>query len=74
MKPARVYYPWLSTLGALSMICWQFLLANPGLFATEPLPEPMRQAQNLLIAGAVLVLLVVFDIWYYLKSTARSRS
>jgi len=74
MKPARVYYPWLSTLGALSMICWQFLLANPGLFATEPLPEPMRQAQNLLIAGAVLVLLVVFDIWYYLKSTARSRN
>jgi signal transduction histidine kinase len=74
MKPVRIHYPWLSSLGALVMVCWQFLLANPGLFATEPLPELMRQAQNLLIGGAVLVLLVVFDIWHYLKSTTRSRN
>jgi len=74
MKPVRIHYPWLSTLGALVMVCWQFLLANPGLFATEPLPELMRQSQNLLIAGAVLVLLVVFDIWHYLKTTTRSKN
>ena len=74
MKPVRIHYPWLSTLGALAMVCWQFLLANPGLFATEPLPELMRQSQNLLIAGALLLLLVVFDIWHYLKSTTRSKN
>ncbi|MGB5327260.1 MAG: hypothetical protein WBO58_03495, partial [Gammaproteobacteria bacterium] len=74
MKPVRIHYPWLSTLGALAMVCWQFLLANPGLFRTEPLPELMRQSQNLLIAGAVLVLLVVFDIWHYLKATTRSKN
>ena len=73
MKPVRVYYPWLSTLGALAMVCWQFLLANPGLFTAEPLPQLMRQSQSLLIAGALLVLMVVFDIWLYLKSTARSK-
>ena len=73
MKPVRIHYPWLSTLGALAMVCWQFLLANPGLFATEPLPELMRQPQMLLIAGAVLVLLVVFDIRHYLKATTRSK-
>jgi len=31
----------------------------------------MRQPENLLIAGAVLVMLVVFDIWRYLKASAR---
>ena len=73
MKRARIHYPWLSSLGALGMVCWQFLLANPGLFTTDPLPEPMRQPENLLIAGAVLVMLVVFDIWRYVKASARCK-
>lgn len=74
MKPARIHYPWLSALGALGMVCWQFLLANPGLFSTDPLPEPMRQPENLLIAGALLVLLVMFDIWHFLKSSRRCKT
>jgi signal transduction histidine kinase len=73
MKPVRIHYPWLSSLGALGVVCWQFLLANPGLFATDPLPGPMQFQENLLIAGAVLVMLVVFDIWHYLKSSARCK-
>ena len=73
MKPARIHYPWLSSLGALGLICWQFLLANPELFATDLLPQPMRQAENLPLAGAVLVMLVVFDIWRFLKAGRRCK-
>ena len=73
MKPVRIHYPWLSSLGALALVYWQFLLANPALLATDPLPEPMRQQENLLIAGAVLVMLIGFDIWRYLKSSTRCK-
>ena len=73
MRPARIHYPWLSSVGALTLVCWQFLLANPALFTTNPLPEPMRQQENLLIAGAVLVMLIIVDIWRYLKSSARCK-
>ena len=73
MKPVRIHYPWLSSLGALALVCWQFLLANPELLAIDPLPEPMRQQKNLLIAGAVLVMLIGFDIWQYLKSSTRCK-
>lgn len=73
MKRARVHYPWLSSLGAMGMVCWQFLLANPGLFENDPLPTLMQQPENLLTAGAVLVMLVVFDIWRYVKASARCK-
>ena len=73
MKPARIHYPWLSSLGALGLICWQFILANPELFATDLLPQPMRKTENLPLAGAVLVMLVVFDIWRFLKAGRRCK-
>ncbi|MDH3633118.1 MAG: ATP-binding protein [Gammaproteobacteria bacterium] len=73
MKPARVYYPWPSTLAALAVITWQFLLANAALFTEHPLPESMRQQDRLLIAGAVLVLLMTFDAWRFLKASARCK-
>ena len=73
MKPARIHYPWISSLAALALVSWQFLLANPGLFATDPLPGPMQLQENLLIAGAVLVMLVGYDIRRYLKSSTRCK-
>ena len=73
MKPVRVHYPWLSVLGALIVVCWQFQLANSDLFATDLLPVAMRQQENLLSAGALLVLLFMFDIWWYMKSSARCK-
>ena len=73
MKPVRIHYPWLSLLGALMMVCWQFQLANPGVFVTQRLPEPMQQQGMLLSAGAVLVMFILFDIWRYIKSSARCR-
>ena len=57
-------------MAALGLICWQFLLSNPGMFVTDPLPGTMQLQENLLIAGAVLVILVGYDIRRYLKSSA----
>ena len=73
MKPARVYYPWPSTLAALAVVTWQFLLANAALFTEHPLPESMRQQDSLLIAGAVLVLLMAFDVWRFVRASARCK-
>ena len=73
MKPARIHYPWPSTLGALAVVVWQFMLAHKELFSADILPAPLQQQDNMLIAGALLLLLVVFDIWRYLKMSARCR-
>ena len=73
MKPARIYYPWPSTLAALMVVAWQFLLANAALFTEHPLPESLRQQDRLLIAGAALVFLMVFDAWRFLKASARCK-
>ena len=73
MKPAQIHYPWLSTLVALVVVIWQFMLANAALFTDHHLPEPMQQQENLLIACGVLVLLIVFDVWRFLKASTRSK-
>ncbi len=73
MKPARIHYPWLSTLGALSVVGWQFLLAYPELAAGFSPPPWFWRDDMLLIAGALLLLLVVFDVWRFVKASARSR-
>ena len=73
MKPSRIHYPWPSSLAALTVVAWQFLLANAALFEEPPLPQSMRQQDMLLVAGAVLLLLVVFDIWRFLKASTRCR-
>ena len=73
MKPIRIYYPWLSTLGLLAIVGWQFLLAYPDLVADFDPPPWFWQDDKLLIAGALLLLLVVFDIWRFHKASARSR-
>ena len=73
MKPARIHYPWLSSMAALVVVAWQFMLANAALFEKPPLPESMLQQDKLLIAGAVLVLLVAFDIWRFVKASTRCK-
>ena len=73
MKPVRIYYPWLSTLGLLAAVAWQFLLANPDMVAGSNRPPWFWQDDKLLIAGALLLLLVVFDGWRFLKASARYR-
>ena len=73
MKLTRIHYPWLSTLGALAIITWQFMLANAELFSADVLPPLLRRQDHMLIALALLVLLVAFDIWRYIKTSARCR-
>jgi len=74
MKLARIHYPWLSTLGALILVSWQFLLANPGLTVDNPLPPILLREDYLLIALALLLLAVILDIWLFLKARARCKN
>lgn len=73
MKPARIHYPWLSTLVAISFVAWQFALANSELFPLQKLPAPLQGQQYLLFAVALLLALVSFDIWRFVKASRRCR-
>ena len=74
MKPARIYYPWLSTLGAITFVIWQFALANAQWVNLERLPAPLQQQDTVLPAAALLLLLVIFDIWRFAKASRRYRA
>jgi len=74
MKPARIYYPWLSTLGAIALVVWQFALTNAELFPLERLPAPLQQQDNILVGVALLLALVIFDIWRFTKASRRYRT
>lgn len=74
MKPARIHYPWLSTLAAITFLAWQFALANAALIPLERLPPALQGQQNLPAAAALLLLLVMFDIWRFFKANRRCRA
>lgn len=78
MKPVRFPYPWLSTLGAILVVLWQFALGHAEIFQFdgyrfEDLPAPIRDGDNWPFAAAVLLLLVGFDIWRYIRGRRRYR-
>ena len=70
MTRSRVPYPWLSTLGALLVIVWQFLLSTPELILPYQLPEYLARQEAVLAGAAIVVLMIYFDISRYLKSWA----
>ncbi len=74
MKPARIHYPWLSTLGAVAILCWQMLLARPELLPQWRLPPPLLEHKALYTALGIFTLLVVFDIWVFLRASRRCRA
>ena len=48
MKPVRISYPWLSTLGALALVAWLLLAGSMPLLEArqswlEDLPAPLQQ-------------------------------
>ena len=79
MKMPRMPYPWLSTLGLLSVVAWQYLLASgqagaiAALLPVDKLPPELLDAENLPFGFALLALFVVFDIWRYLGARRRCR-
>ena len=73
MKPARIHYPWLSTLGATAIVAWQLALTHANLLPVERLPAPLQHQENLLIGAAALLLLIFFDIWRFVKASRRCR-
>jgi signal transduction histidine kinase len=73
MKPVRLHYPWLSTLGAMFIIGWQFILMHPGIVDSNRLTRQLLRQDYLLIATAGLLLLVIYDVRRYIKSNARYR-
>ena len=70
MTRSRIPYPWLSTLAAVLLVAWQFILAKPDLVLPYALPEILKQSNILLAAMAILVLLIAFDITRFLKAWA----
>ena len=74
MKPAGIYYPWLSTLGALTFVVWQFVLNNRELVPLERLALQLPGQDNFLTAAGLLVALVMFDIWRFAKASRRYRT
>ena len=73
MKPVRVSYPWLSTLGAITFVAWQLALINAALLPLERLPAPLPGNEHILVAAGLLLLLVIFDIWRFVKASRRCR-
>ena len=79
MKTPRMPYPWLSTLGAIFMVAWQYLLSGrqgsalESLLRPEQVPPALLDADNLPFGFALLALLIGFDIWRYLVARRRSR-
>jgi len=67
---SRIAYPWLSSLSALIIIGWQYVLANQTLILPYELPEPLLRQDVLLSALAILLLLVLFDITRFVKAWA----
>ena len=73
VKATRIHYPWLSTLGAILFVVWQFALNNADLFPLERLPAQLRGQDYLLTATALFLALVIFDFWRFARSNRRYR-
>ena len=73
MKPVRLNYPWLSILGGMLIVGWQFVLLDPGLVEGNRLAQQLLHRDYLLIAIAGLVLILVYDVRSFLNTKRRYR-
>ena len=71
MKPVRLRYPWLSTLGALLIVSWQFVLMHPQLIDSHRLTRQLLRQDYLLLAAAGLLLLVIYDMRRFILAKRR---
>lgn len=73
MNPLRIPFPFLSAIGAMLIVAWQFLLLHPGMAENRAWVRPLMDEDRLLIALAVLALVVVFDLWRFARANRRYR-
>ena len=73
MKPVRLHYPWLSTLGAMFIIGWQFVLMHPGIIDSNRLTRQLLRQDYLLIAMVGLLLVAIYDARRFIKANKRYR-
>ena len=73
MKPVRLHYPWFSTLGAMLIIGWQFVLMHPGIVDSNRLMQPLLRQDYLLIAALGLLLLAIYDVRRFVRTNTRYR-
>ena len=71
MKPLRLHYPWLSTLGALLIVSWQFVLMHPQLIDSNRLTQQLLRQDYLLIAAIGLLLLIIYDARRFIQAKRR---
>lgn len=68
MSRSGIHYPWISTLTALLIMIWLFLLARPDWIAPYVLPELLLRNDLLLTAAVIWLALVTFDLFRFFKS------
>jgi membrane protein DedA with SNARE-associated domain len=61
MKPIRLHYPWFSTLVAMFIIVWQFVLMHPGIVDGNRLTRQLLRQDYLMIAAVGLLLVAIYD-------------
>ena len=71
MKPLRLHYPWLSTLGALLIVSWQFALMHPQLIDSQRLLAHLLRQDYLLVAALGLLLLITYDARRFIQAKRR---
>ena len=73
MKPSRIHYPWLSTIAALLLLLWQFVLANREWLDLPELPAQLLRQESIITGAAVLLVIILFDVSHFFKTLAGYR-
>ena len=68
MSRSRIPYPWMSSVAALFIICWQLVRVEPEMVLPYQLPEIFLQNEILIAAVAIWLLLVAFDVSRFVKA------
>ena len=73
MNPVRLPYPWLSTLGAIFIISWQFVMIHPGIVDGNRLMGQLLRQDYLLLAALGLLALLFYDVRRFIRANSRYR-
>ncbi len=74
MTRPGIPYPWISTLAALLIISWQFILAQPQWIHPDVLPDLLLNTELQITAAIFWVILVILDIYRFLRGWSGYRA